>query len=355
VPSWDTLIAIDGDQGIVQEYVVLGRNEISVQVYGLGMAPRYKQDPVNYKVGFDKQSGEWRVIGSSGSAPEQCKKRTPVSTNNTRDLTMTLSFTSRHKLSAIHAKEQTSVGEFALSSINSNFAGCNVKIYKDITGDTNQCEIPAVALYSDVNGKRIGSMRAAIYNLTQWETSVVEAWLLARNGLSIAEPTMVLRRKGSPSLLAFGEAAGNDIKWAEKHQNKPQWINVSPNRHRPAWINLAELPNELARLYATREEIAADADEVKLKSRHNVRTGPSTSNKVISVIEKGDNFTYSMKVVGDWMMVHHISPFPSEHMRTQDFSKLDSNYVQVKGWLKWREQDKGVRKEYVGFEHWYGI
>jgi len=67
------LEAIDGNIGLADRLKVLGPNRISVQRYGLGMAPRHIADPVEFDVVYDPIRREWRVAGTSyDELPDFC-------------------------------------------------------------------------------------------------------------------------------------------------------------------------------------------------------------------------------------------------------------------------------------------
>ena len=328
IESNDTLIF--DDDGIATSISLMGQNKIRFARWARGMRPKYVSDGQVFAVYFNKIYNDWRV-GTVGQS-------------DTDDLTTRLTYRGRHGAGYDSDFEPYSVGEFVLSSFRgpAEQSGCNVKHLGIAPDDTKLCEIPPVNLYSEPSGKRIGSMRIALVRGQATGAASAEVWLLDQQGLTIAEPVVIVRRKEEVVLLTFGIT--------KTKQHELGWLNISPNPLRPAWVNREDMYNGFNTVYMTREQVVDSSSEVRLNSNHNLRVEPSTKSPVIAVMEPGNGSVYPMNVKGDWMQVQFINPSPPVDWLLGLEQKLDSSYQQLQGWIKWR---KHVGREYVTFNYWY--
>ena len=210
-------------------------------------------------------------------------------------------------------------------------------------------EIPpsTVDLFESPNGALSGQFHIAIENIAQPNdpepffkpTAILcDIFFNPLTNLSYA-----IRMKYDSNLLFF--------------DRRGDWINLSDDESKPAWLPIQSLPGPMSGNIASREKIMLSGSGIRVKSAHRLRSQPTTQSSILHVLQESDTSEQALitplEIVGDWMKVKFIAPNPNFEAGSLDRNTSeDTTYTKLEGWIKWRKQPAN---EYVYVDYEIGM
>lgn len=269
---------------------------------------------------------EWRANKSDIPLQKSCipvlASSPSVSSNSTPPKPKVLNPASKKPTTTGRGLEDKSIGEFSLTNLSTNKSSAQTTAYDH--------HISSMLVYKNVAGDPLGTLHLTLLRNPVQGTRAMIKILSEQNDL-LPGPTVIYRTKHSPSLLLF-----------EQENN---WYNLSSDTEFPAWVNLSTKNPELEASFRSRLQVVADASEIKVHSAHKMRTGPNTNSDVLLVLNTDENDAlYPIKVEGDWLKIHYVSPSAGSSYDKKFLATLDDTYTQYQGWIKWR---KAPGDEYI--------
>jgi len=285
-----------------------------------------ERNRINVDIAYSKKHNEWRSSQTLLVKPASCR----INANKRWKYKVP----ARKKALELQG---ISVGEINISALGANQVGPVAVWDSHGMPPERPYHRSSTPVYDAINGKQSGEMRIELYSDTI-EGSEAHVILVDNGGLKLANAAVLNRNKVNPAMLVFALHEG----WYK--------VNIDGTGSGAVWLHDKTTHPSIIKAFIGREQMISRAEDIRVRSAHRLRSGPSTQAEIVTVLERDQSdLIVPLESKGNWLKVIHVSPDPGlMDTSKESLLSLNNDYNKQIGWLKWR---KSPAKEYVDFSY----